>query len=149
MPISRAMARRLTPAVPSAAICALATVLISFTVAWRTRSRRGSRGAVSVMLTAYGRVNSVNNSEAWCRRERTMATDAGWGAGPDRGDLHVVVGASGATGGALVRELARRGRRVRAVNRGGDAAVPEGVERLAADVGTARRPQAGPPAAGR
>jgi nucleoside-diphosphate-sugar epimerase len=66
-----------------------------------------------------------------------MATDAGWGAGPGTGDLHVVVGASGATGGALVRELARRGRRVRAVNRGGDAAVPDGVERLAADVATA------------
>jgi nucleoside-diphosphate-sugar epimerase len=51
-------------------------------------------------------------------------------------DLHVVVGASGGTGGALVRELARRGRRVRAVNRSGDAPVPAGVERLAADVAT-------------
>ena len=52
-------------------------------------------------------------------------------------DLHVVIGASGATGGPLVRELARRGRRVRAVNRAGDADVPAGVERLAADVATA------------
>jgi nucleoside-diphosphate-sugar epimerase len=51
-------------------------------------------------------------------------------------DLHVVVGASGGTGGALVAELARRGHRVRAVNRGGDADVPAGVERLAADVTT-------------
>jgi nucleoside-diphosphate-sugar epimerase len=51
-------------------------------------------------------------------------------------DLHVVVGASGGTGGALVRELARRGLPVRAVNRAGDAAVPDGVERLAADVTT-------------
>ena len=51
-------------------------------------------------------------------------------------DLHVVIGASGATGGPLVRELARRGRRVRAVNRAGDADVPAGVERLAADVAT-------------
>ena len=51
-------------------------------------------------------------------------------------DLHVVVGASGGTGGALVRELARRGLPVRAVNRAGDASVPAGVERLAADVTT-------------
>jgi nucleoside-diphosphate-sugar epimerase len=50
--------------------------------------------------------------------------------------MHVVVGASGGIGGALVRELARRGHRVRAVNRAGDAAVPAGVERLAADVAT-------------
>jgi nucleoside-diphosphate-sugar epimerase len=52
-------------------------------------------------------------------------------------DLHVVVGASGATGGAVVRELASRGHRVRAVSRRGDADVPAGVERLAADVATA------------
>jgi nucleoside-diphosphate-sugar epimerase len=51
-------------------------------------------------------------------------------------DLHVVLGASGATGGAVVRELARRGHRVRAVNRAGDADAPAGVERLAADVAT-------------
>lgn len=50
--------------------------------------------------------------------------------------LHVVMGASGGIGGALVRELARRGRRVRAVNRRGDAPGPSGVERLAADVAT-------------
>jgi nucleoside-diphosphate-sugar epimerase len=50
--------------------------------------------------------------------------------------LHVVMGASGGIGGALVRELARRGRRVRAVNRRGDAPGPAGVERLAADVAT-------------
>jgi nucleoside-diphosphate-sugar epimerase len=53
------------------------------------------------------------------------------------GGLHVVVGASGATGGTLVRELVRRGHQVRAVNRGGDSAVPDGVERLAADVASA------------
>jgi nucleoside-diphosphate-sugar epimerase len=50
--------------------------------------------------------------------------------------LHVVMGASGGIGGALVGELARRGRRVRAVNRRGDAPGPAGVERLAADVAT-------------
>jgi nucleoside-diphosphate-sugar epimerase len=55
----------------------------------------------------------------------------------DTSDLHVVVGAGGGIGAALVGELARRGRRVRAVNRGGDAAAPAGVERLAADVATA------------
>lgn len=51
-------------------------------------------------------------------------------------NLQVVLGASGGIGSALVRELAARGHRVRAVNRKGDADVPEGVERLAADVST-------------
>jgi hypothetical protein len=37
-------------------------------VAWRTRSRRDNRAAVSVMLTAYGRVYSIHNSEAYSRR---------------------------------------------------------------------------------
>src|SRR5918993_1410891 len=60
-----------------------------------------------------------------CREERDMS-----------GSLHVVVGASGGTGGALVRELDRRGHRVRAVNRRGDAPAPAGVERWAADVAT-------------
>jgi nucleoside-diphosphate-sugar epimerase len=48
--------------------------------------------------------------------------------------IHVVLGASGGTGNALTRELAVRGHRVRAVNRAGNADVPEGVERVAADV---------------
>lgn len=52
-------------------------------------------------------------------------------------DLHVVLGASGGTGSALVRELVARGHRVRAVNRRGDADVPDGVERLPADISTA------------
>jgi nucleoside-diphosphate-sugar epimerase len=52
-------------------------------------------------------------------------------------DLHAVLGASGGTGGAVVRELARRGHRVRAVSRRGNADAPGGVERLAADVATA------------
>src|ERR687896_333175 len=69
MPISLAMARSVTPAVPWAAIWALATVLISSTVAWRTRSRRGGPSVVSVMLTAYGRVNNINNSEDHVRRD--------------------------------------------------------------------------------
>ncbi len=51
----------------------------------------------------------------------------------DADAVHVVVGASGGTGSALVRELVRRGRRVRAVNRSGRMTAPEGVEVAAAD----------------
>jgi nucleoside-diphosphate-sugar epimerase len=47
--------------------------------------------------------------------------------------LHVVVGATGGAGGALVRELAGGGHRVRAVSRKPAADLPEGVEPLAAD----------------
>ena len=50
---------------------------------------------------------------------------------------HVVLGAAGGTGSAVVRELAARGLRVRAVTRGGTTDTPEGVEQVAADVGTA------------
>lgn len=49
---------------------------------------------------------------------------------------HVVIGAGGDTGSAVVRELARRGLRVRAVTRSGTGEVPERVERVSADVGT-------------
>lgn len=45
--------------------------------------------------------------------------------------LHVVVGAAGGTGTALVHELRRRGHRVRAVNRTGSG--PTDVEAMAAD----------------
>jgi nucleoside-diphosphate-sugar epimerase len=47
--------------------------------------------------------------------------------------LHVVVGATGGAGGALVRELAGGGHRVRAVSRKPPAGLPAGVEGLAAD----------------
>jgi nucleoside-diphosphate-sugar epimerase len=47
--------------------------------------------------------------------------------------LHVVIGATGGAGGALVRELAGGGRRVRAVSRKPTADPPEGVEQVAAD----------------
>jgi len=47
--------------------------------------------------------------------------------------LHVVVGATGGAGGALVRELAGRGHRVRAVSRKPAANLPEGVEQRATD----------------
>ena len=47
--------------------------------------------------------------------------------------LHVVLGATGGAGGALVRELAGRGHRVRAVSRKPAADLPEAVEQLAAD----------------
>lgn len=53
--------------------------------------------------------------------------------------VHVVVGASGGTGRALVRELLRRGRTVRAVQRGRWAEAPAGVEVVTAD---ARDPHA-------
>src|SRR5438552_6052194 len=51
---------------------------------------------------------------------------------------HVVLGAAGGTGSAVVRELAARGLRVRAETRGGTTDTPQGVEQVAADVGTAR-----------
>lgn len=49
-------------------------------------------------------------------------------------ELHVVLGASGGIGSAIVDELVRRGYRVRAVSRGGNA--PEGAEGMKADVST-------------
>jgi len=64
----------------------------------------------------------------WGRPERAQEHPV-----DDAAKVHVVVGASGASGRALVQELVSRGRRDRAVNRSGDAAVPEGVERHAAD----------------
>jgi nucleoside-diphosphate-sugar epimerase len=48
--------------------------------------------------------------------------------------LHVVLGASGGVGSAVVRELLARGRRVRGVTRSGKADVPDGVELVAGDV---------------
>jgi nucleoside-diphosphate-sugar epimerase len=50
---------------------------------------------------------------------------------------HVVVGAAGATGSAVVRELVARGLPVRAVSRSGASDAPESVEQIAADVSTA------------
>ena len=47
---------------------------------------------------------------------------------------HVVLGASGGAGNAIVNVLVERGRTVRAVNRAGNAAVPGGVERLGSDI---------------
>jgi nucleoside-diphosphate-sugar epimerase len=61
---------------------------------------------------------------------------------PDMNDadkVHVVVGASGGTGSALVRELVSRGRQVRAVTRSGRTPVPEGVESVAGDATDADR----------
>ena len=46
---------------------------------------------------------------------------------------HVVFGASGGIGNAVIRELDRRGESVRGVNRSGEAIVPEGVEVVGAD----------------
>lgn len=47
--------------------------------------------------------------------------------------LHVVIGAGGGAGKAIVRELVARELPVRAVNRSGDADVPAGVECVAGD----------------
>jgi nucleoside-diphosphate-sugar epimerase len=49
-------------------------------------------------------------------------------------DLHVVLGARGGIGGAVVHELAGRGQRVRAVSRGDPGDLPAGVEPHRADV---------------
>jgi nucleoside-diphosphate-sugar epimerase len=53
--------------------------------------------------------------------------------------IHVVIGASGGTGSALLRELTARGRRVRAVNRSGRMAAPEGVEVTGGDATDSER----------
>ncbi len=49
-------------------------------------------------------------------------------------DLHVVLGATGGAGNAIVHALAAAGLTVRGVNRAGNAAAPAGVELLAADI---------------
>ncbi len=59
----------------------------------------------------------------------------------DAEKVHVVIGASGGTGSALVRELVGRGRRVRAVNRSGRMALPADVEAVAGDATDAERMQ--------
>src|SRR5918996_4694732 len=50
---------------------------------------------------------------------------------------HVVIGAGGGTGSAVVGELVTRGLPARAVTRSGKGDVREGVEQVAADVGSA------------
>jgi nucleoside-diphosphate-sugar epimerase len=52
-------------------------------------------------------------------------------------DLHVVLGAGGAIGSSVVRELASRGHRVRTVNRSGQAPSPDGVEVRRGDITSA------------
>jgi len=49
-------------------------------------------------------------------------------------EMHVVFGASGNAGSAIIRELIRRKHNVRGVNRSGIADVPEGVEMVKADI---------------
>ncbi|MBC8163828.1 MAG: NAD-dependent epimerase/dehydratase family protein [Roseiflexaceae bacterium] len=52
-------------------------------------------------------------------------------------DVHVVFGAGGGAGHAIIRELATRGLRVRAVSRSGSGSFPAGVEVLRADASDA------------
>lgn len=59
--------------------------------------------------------------------------------GTEPSGLHVVIGDSGGTGTALVRELLRRGRTVRAVNRSGRIPAPDRVEVAAGDATDAAR----------
>lgn len=61
-------------------------------------------------------------------------------------DMHVVFGATGGSGSAVVRALLAQGKRVRAVNRSGRAALPPEVEVVradAADPASARAASAG------
>jgi nucleoside-diphosphate-sugar epimerase len=51
----------------------------------------------------------------------------------ENGNLHVVFGASGGAGGAIVRELVARGKRVRTVTRSGGGDLLPGVEAVRAD----------------
>jgi nucleoside-diphosphate-sugar epimerase len=53
---------------------------------------------------------------------------------PGNGELHVVLGASGGVGGAVVRELVARERQVRGVTRSGRAQAPADVEVVTGDV---------------
>jgi nucleoside-diphosphate-sugar epimerase len=48
-------------------------------------------------------------------------------------ELHVVLGASGGLGKAVVRELVKKGKKVHAANRSGTADVPNGVELVKCD----------------
>ncbi len=52
----------------------------------------------------------------------------------DTRGYHVVLGATGGAGRALVAELARQGRRVRAVSRRAREPWPKGVEAIMADI---------------
>jgi putative NADH-flavin reductase len=52
----------------------------------------------------------------------------------EAGGYHVVLGATGGAGRALVAELARKGHRVRAVSRRATDPWPNGVESVTADI---------------
>ncbi len=49
-------------------------------------------------------------------------------------ELHVVIGASGASGSAVVRALLQKGKRVRAVNRRKQSHLSEGIEQVQGDI---------------
>jgi nucleoside-diphosphate-sugar epimerase len=67
---------------------------------------------------------SVRNSEQCSQLEEEPMTQP----------LHVVLGASGGAGNAIVGALAGRGHAVRGVNRSGSPLAPEGVEAVSADI---------------
>lgn len=50
---------------------------------------------------------------------------------------HLVLGAGGAQGGAIARELVKQGEKVRGLVRHADEAVPDGVEKIVADLADA------------
>lgn len=52
-------------------------------------------------------------------------------------NLHVVLGSTGGAGNAIARALHSAGLEVRAVNRSGEADLPEGIRRRSADISTA------------
>src|SRR5215471_19995046 len=103
-----------------------------------SHSRRGLPGHEVPVLPFVDKTSRMLGTRHHSCGGRSIAmTDAG-------GSWHVVFGATGAIGGAVVGELARAGRPVRAVSRGGQA--PDGAQGMAADAsdrGQAARAAAG------
>ncbi len=86
---------------------------------WHTslRHRDGNIGNSQVQKRSDHRV---------CKKGNTKMTYAN--------ELHVVLGGTGGVGGAVVRELVARGKRVRVVTRKQAQSLPSGVEFMAGDI---------------